>query len=746
MEDYSREPATRRAATSSSTRPTSPASTLFETQRPPRLLRGRHVPAHGDGRTATYYPKPMNCPIHMLIFRSRQRSYRELPLRFFELGTVYRYERSGALHGLMRIRGFTQDDSHIFCTREQVGDEIASACCDFVLSVLRAFGFDDFTGQPVDPARASPSAPTRCGTTATEALRAAARAPRAWTTRVDEGGGAFYGPKIDVDVRDAIGRKWQLSTIQLDFNLPERFGLEYVGADDAAAPPDHDPPGAVRLGRAVLRRAARALRRGVPRLAGAGAGPGAAGARRPRAPTPTTVVGRAAGRRLPGRRGRRPTSRSAPASARPRWRSCPTCWWSATTTWPHGTVGVNPRGGEVERGVAVDDFVDPARRRRSHVPGVERPAMLDRLWAGLAPRPTSSAAGDGRGRRRARGRLAVRADPRPRPARRGDLRRCGGASACFALLNAFPYSSGHLMVLPNRAVADLDDLDDDEAAELWAAVRAAVRGRQGRLPPDGRQRRANLGRAAGAGVPDHLHVHVLPRWAGDTNFMTAVAETRVLPEPLAVHAGQAAATPGPADRPTRPPVGRVDADATVDRGRRRRPTPTAEPRPTATTPRSATSSPRTSTSPGFVGPYVFPDNNRRRIPGVLYLARSALAWSPAGPRRATTACWSTTGFLPAAIAAGACRRLPPRRRLAPRRRRARRPGGRHPRGRLPRGPRLGPDGLARPAQPPDLADPAVLGRGAARPSGASCWSTASTARSSTASSRTTPRTGPSTTT
>jgi threonyl-tRNA synthetase len=189
---------------------------------------GMYPPMEMDN--GTYYMKPMNCPMHCLIFRSRQRSYRELPLRLFELGTVYRYERAGTLHGLMRIRGFTQDDSHIYCTREQAPDEIASLL-DFVLSVLRAFGFDDFTFN------LSTRDPNKyVGTDenwdeATASLRAALER-HGLEYSIKDGDAAFYGPKIDIDVRDAIGRTWQLSTIQYDFNHPERFELEYVGADN----------------------------------------------------------------------------------------------------------------------------------------------------------------------------------------------------------------------------------------------------------------------------------------------------------------------------------------------------------------------------------------------------------------------------------------------------------------------------------------------------------------------------------
>ncbi|MGI8710496.1 MAG: threonine--tRNA ligase [Acidimicrobiales bacterium] len=176
-----------------------------------------------------YYPKPMNCPGHNLIYRSRQRSYRELPLRLFELGTVYRYEKSGTLHGLMRIRGFTQDDSHIYCTPEQAHDEIRSLL-GFVLSVLRAFGFDDFEAM-LSTRPAEKSVGTDEGwDDGIAALRAALEA-EGLAYEVDEGGGAFYGPKIDVKVRDAIGRSWQLSTIQYDFNMAERMDLTYVGED-----------------------------------------------------------------------------------------------------------------------------------------------------------------------------------------------------------------------------------------------------------------------------------------------------------------------------------------------------------------------------------------------------------------------------------------------------------------------------------------------------------------------------------
>ena len=184
---------------------------------------------------ASYYPKPMNCPFHVMVYKSSLRSYRELPLRLFELGTVYRYELSGALHGLLRTRGFTQDDSHIFCTPEQIADELAQLL-EFVLSVLRAFGFGDFSASLATKPPGKAVGDDSLWEVATDGLRSAMEAS-GLEYEVEEGGGAFYGPKIDVHVTDAIGRGWQLSTLQLDFNLPERFNLEFVGKDGLRSRP-----------------------------------------------------------------------------------------------------------------------------------------------------------------------------------------------------------------------------------------------------------------------------------------------------------------------------------------------------------------------------------------------------------------------------------------------------------------------------------------------------------------------------
>ena len=217
---------------------------------------------------ADYQLKPMNCPGHILIYKSKLRSYRDLPVRLAELGTVYRYERSGVLHGLLRVRGFTQDDAHIFCTPDQIEAEV-EACIDFAFAVMKNFGFDKFevelsdwdrkhaenyAGKPEDWQRA------------TQALANTMNRLKIPYKKM-EGEAAFYGPKIDVKLIDAIGRPWQLTTVQFDFNLPARFGLEFVGADGARHQPLDGSSRVARLRRALLRHLDRALRRRLPALA-----------------------------------------------------------------------------------------------------------------------------------------------------------------------------------------------------------------------------------------------------------------------------------------------------------------------------------------------------------------------------------------------------------------------------------------------------------------------------------------------
>jgi threonyl-tRNA synthetase len=195
---------------------------------------GMFPPMELDGGTK-YYLKPMNCPFHILIYRSRPRSYRELPLRLFEFGAVYRYEKSGVIHGLTRVRGLTMDDAHIFCTRAQMAAELHSLLT-FVLDLLREFGLTDFylelSTKPPDKAVGTDEEWAE----ATEELRSAAMAMNLDLV-MDEGGGAFYGPKISVQARDAIGRTWQISTVQVDFQFPQRFDLSFVEPDGSQARP-----------------------------------------------------------------------------------------------------------------------------------------------------------------------------------------------------------------------------------------------------------------------------------------------------------------------------------------------------------------------------------------------------------------------------------------------------------------------------------------------------------------------------
>jgi len=177
-----------------------------------------------------YYIKPMNCPFHILIYKSDLRSYRDLPMRLAEWGTVYRYERAGVLHGLMRVRGFTQDDAHIFVQPERMEEEL-SRTLDFCLHILRSFGFTEFSAYlATRPEGGKAVGEPERWVAPTEALRKALERAQL-PYHVDEGGGAFYGPKIDLKIKDAIGREWQCSTIQFDFNLADRFGLTYIGED-----------------------------------------------------------------------------------------------------------------------------------------------------------------------------------------------------------------------------------------------------------------------------------------------------------------------------------------------------------------------------------------------------------------------------------------------------------------------------------------------------------------------------------
>jgi threonyl-tRNA synthetase len=314
---------------------------------------GMYPPMEMDGGT-DYYLKPMNCPFHILIYRNGQRSYRDLPVRMFEFGTVYRYEKSGVVHGLTRARGFTQDDAHIFCTREQAADELARALA-FVLDLLRDYGLEDFyielSTKPEEKAVGSDEEWDE----AIAILRDVAEG-EGLELVMDEGGGAFYGPKISVQARDAIGRTWQMSTIQLDFQLPQRFGLEYVGADGAR----HRP---VMIHRALFGSVERFFAVLLEHYAGNF--PAWLAPEQVRV-LPVREDHRAYAARLVDRlqaEGFRADVADAdePLGARIRrakMQKLPYVLVVGDDDVAAGTVGVNPRGGEVERGVRVDDFVE----------------------------------------------------------------------------------------------------------------------------------------------------------------------------------------------------------------------------------------------------------------------------------------------------------------------------------------------------------------------------------------------------
>ena len=482
-----------------------------------------------------YYLKPMNCPFHILVFRSRQRSYRELPIRLFEFGTVYRYEKSGVVHGLTRVRGMTQDDAHIFCTRQQMNTELGDLLT-FVLDLLRDFGLEDFYLELSTKPPGKGVGSDEEWDEATEALRAVAGG-RDLELVMDEGGGAFYGPKISVQARDAIGRYWQVSTIQLDFQLPQRFGLEYVGADNAR----HRP---VMIHRALFGSVERFFAILLEHYAGA-------------LPTWLMPVQVAV---LPVRDGHDDYALEVAAALRAARRACRGGQRrrAAQRPYPPVEAGESPlpaRGGRRRRGGAHRGG-EPAQLTGSRARGAprdlpRRAVRRDRRqglpregWGARWVSRASSSCGRG-------GAVTTSSRP-PWPNGTGPSPNASSARIAasgppsvdnlvvwrsdlsFAVLNAYPYASGHLLVMPLRHVAELDELSPEESADLWCGTRLAVSAITDAYDPDGINMGANLGRAAGAGIPGHLHLHVLPRWSGDTNFMTTVAGVRVMPESLTV--------------------------------------------------------------------------------------------------------------------------------------------------------------------------------------------------------------------
>ena len=281
---------------------------------------------------AKYYAKPMNCPMHILIYSARGRSYRELPLRLFEFGTVYRFEKSGVVHGLTRARGFTQDDAHIFCTPEQLAEELASLL-DFVVGLLRDFGLTEFEAELSTRPEKYVGEPEEWEE-AEAALKHALDVSGLPYT-IAEGEGAFYAPKIDVHVRDAIGRRWQLSTLQVDFQEPGRFGIEYQAADGSRRRP-------YMIHRALFGSIERFFGILIEHYAGAFP-PWLAPVQVVGIPIADTHVAVPGEGRRPAARARASGSRSTTATTGCRRRSAPrsgrrcrTCCWPGTTTSPPG--------------------------------------------------------------------------------------------------------------------------------------------------------------------------------------------------------------------------------------------------------------------------------------------------------------------------------------------------------------------------------------------------------------------------
>jgi threonyl-tRNA synthetase len=357
MEDYSRK-RHEEAGYSFVNTPHITKSTLYEVS--------GHLDWYADGmfppmnvdEDHKYYVKPMNCPMHILIYKSRQRSYRDLPLRMFEFGAVYRYEKSGVIHGLTRVRGMTQDDAHIFTTRENMKEEIGSVL-QFVLNLLADYGLDDYYLELSTKPETKFVGSDEDWDIATRTLREVAEASGLELV-MDEGGGAFYGPKISVQARDAIGRTWQMSTVQLDFQLPERFEMEYTGADNAK----HRP---IMVHRALFGSVERFMGVLVEHYAGA---------------FPLWLSPEQA-RILPVKADNEEYAKSVelklkqagyrvhfePATEplgnrirKAKLEKLPYVLVVGDDDVANGTLGVNPRGNEVERGVTIDDFLERLER------------------------------------------------------------------------------------------------------------------------------------------------------------------------------------------------------------------------------------------------------------------------------------------------------------------------------------------------------------------------------------------------
>ena len=496
-----------------------------------------------------YYLKPMNCPMHCLIFRSRGRSYRELPLRLFEFGTVYRYELSGVVHGLTRVRGLTMDDSHIYCTRDQMRDELTSLL-QFVLALLGDYGLTDFY---LELSTKDPDKFVGSDDMWEEATSVLAEVGEASGLDLvpDPGGAAFYGPKISVQVKDALGRSWQMSTIQLDFNFPERFDLEYTAADGSRQRP-------VMIHRALFGSIERFF--GILTEHYAGAFPAWL--------APVQVVGipvadghveylESVAEQLKshGIRVEVDTSddRMAKKIVNHTNQKVPFMLLAGDRDVEAGAVsfrfGDRTQVNGVPRDEAVESIANWIRRpreRRTHSGidqggrtdvtdhdesqvvdhGVGEPDHLQRLWTPYrmnylaeAPMKGGSAAST-----QPFTDIPTLNDEDGLLVARGEL--------VYVVLNLYPYNPGHSMVVPYRRVSELEDLTDAESAELMAFTQKVIRVIKSVSQPHGFNVGLNLGSSAGGSLAEHLHMHVVPRWSGDANFITIIGGSKVVPQLL----------------------------------------------------------------------------------------------------------------------------------------------------------------------------------------------------------------------
>ncbi len=506
-----------------------------------------------------YYLKPMNCPFHNLIFRSRGRSYRELPLRLAEFGTVYRYEKSGTLSGLTRVRGLTQDDAHIYVAQDQVKDELTTNL-NLVLDLLRDYGLNDFYLELSTNEVGNPKflGEPEQWTTAIGTLREVA-IESGLELVADPGGAAFYGPKISVQARDAIGRTWQMSTIQLDFNQPDRFELEYTGPDGQK----HRP---VMIHRALLGSVERFFAILLEHYAGDF----------PLWLAPSQVVGVPVAEQY-GDYLDNVIAQLREAGVRADVDHSDDRMQKKIRNHTTAKVPVILIGREQDRAAGTVSFRFPRRDAGERRPGGGCGTSDQRRHRLARARAEGRGPGVTEGERPLEdaGRLAgvpdefqrlwtphrmayIQAGPEPlreecpfcEAPKFPDEERLVVArgETAYVLLNLFPYNSGHLLVCPYRHIATYDQATPAEVAEIGALTQTAMRVLREVSRCDGFNIGMNQGAVAGAGVDAHLHQHVVPRWTSDANFFPIIAKTKALPQLLG-EVREAVANAWPASEP-----------------------------------------------------------------------------------------------------------------------------------------------------------------------------------------------------